>query len=309
MDGSVGVPRGDAPHGEAWDGVERRSPEAMLGKDTSRLDFLSARVLDECRVIRDAGAKLSNTLEGTMMEACQLSVSAAETTDYLSQAREDGERMLETTREMTSLAEAARGQAELARDRAEHGARAIAALVQTVGVIGEFLRGITKISQQTNLLSLNARIEAARSGAHGAGFGVIAQEVKALAGETGTLSANIEAKLAELVAATRQAQAGFSDIVEAVQGATGRLGELVGRQHGVTETIDAGCRKNAEAASMMASVSDTINRMQEAVSETGEAYVQLTRSLDTLTVSAEGVARHTDEGLISAQIATSKALG
>ena len=51
--------------------------------DFSRLDSLSARVLAECAVIRDAGAMLSNTLEGTMMEACSLSVRAGETSGCL----------------------------------------------------------------------------------------------------------------------------------------------------------------------------------------------------------------------------------
>ena len=44
------------------------------------------------------------------------------------------------------------------------------------------------------------------------------------------------------------------------------------------------------------------------ISETGEAYSQLTASLDTLTVSAEGVARRTDEGVLQATIETQKAV-
>ncbi len=209
---------------------------------------------------------------------------------------------------MTGLTTTARSQAELARGKAEEGAGSIEALAQIFGTIGGFLTGITKISQQTNLLSLNARIEAARAGQHGAGFAVIAQEVKALAAETGTLSANIEAKLKELVAATRQAQEQFGATLAAVHDATATLSDLVERQGGVAETIRQGCGQTAEAATMMDTVSATIGRMQEAVSETGEAYAQLTRSLDTLTVSAEGVVRHEDEGLLTAAIATQVAL-
>jgi len=298
MDGLSGAPMG----------IERRAPPSVLdGKGNSRLDFLSAKVLDECRVIREAGAKLSNTLESTMMESCSLSVSTSETSDYLRRAQADGEMLLASTREMTGLADAARGQAELARGRAMDGARSIEALVQTFGTIGDFLRGITKISAQTNMLSLNARIEAARAGAQGAGFAVIAQEVRALAGEASTLSGNVEGKLAELVTATRQVQAEFGAIVTAVNQATSTLTDLVARQHGVGETIDKGCRQTVEAASMMAGVETSITRMQAAVSETGEAYAQLTRSLDTLTVSAEGVARPGDDGLLGAQMATVKA--
>ncbi|OYX11106.1 MAG: hypothetical protein B7Z11_05450 [Acidovorax sp. 32-64-7] len=242
-----------------------------------------------------------------MMEACSLSVSAAETSDFLQRSQQAGEALLAATREMTGLTDAARRQSAEAQTRAADGAGSIEALVGTFATIGDFLRGITRISQQTNLLSLNARIEATRAGQHGAGFAVIAQEVKVLAGEAGTLSANIETRLRDLVAATRGVQANFSAIVEAVHGATATLADLLARQRMLAEQIGDGCQQTVEAAGMMSGVNDTINRMQAAISETGEAYVQLTRSLDTLTVSAEGVVRNR-EGLLTAQIETQKAL-
>ncbi|WP_203076556.1 methyl-accepting chemotaxis protein [Falsiroseomonas ponticola] len=304
MDG-MGTLAGTGDAGVANDRRGRPRPEGE--KDFSRLDFLSSRVLEECAVIREAGAKLSNTLEGTMMEACSLSVSAAETSDFLQRSQAAGQALLASTQEMTSLTDAARAQAEDAETRAAAGATSIDALVSTFGTIGEFLRGINKISAQTNLLSLNARIEATRAGQHGAGFAVIAQEVKVLAGEAGTLSANIESRLRELVAATRGVQADFGAIVQAVHGATATLTDLLNRQRSLAEKIGDGCQQTVDAAGMMAGVNDVITRMQLAISETGEAYVQLTRSLDTLTVSAEGVVRNR-EGLLTATIETQKAL-
>lgn len=287
---------------------ERRGQPMPEGeKDFSRLDFLSTRVLDECKVIREAGTKLSSTLEGTMMEACSLSVSAAETSDFLQRSQEAGQALLASTREMTSLTDAARTQAADAESRAALGATSIDELVGTFSTIGEFLRGINKISAQTNLLSLNARIEATRAGQHGAGFAVIAQEVKVLAGEAGTLSANIESRLRELVASTRGVQADFGAIVQAVHGATATLTDLLERQRSLADRIGDGCQQTVDAAGMIAGVNDVISRMQAAISDTGEAYVQLTRSLDTLTVSAEGVVRNR-EGLLTATIETQKAL-
>lgn len=297
MDGSRG--------GAGWDGIDRRGRrQAQDEGGAARLAELAGRVIDECALIRSSGQTLSNALEVVMMEACQLSVSATETSDLLERSQAAGEVVLGATREMASLADTARGEAEQAQSRAQDGVKSVENLVQTFGTIGGFLGSIKKIAGQTNLLSLNARIEAARAGAHGAGFAVIAQEVKALAGETGSLSAEIEARLAELIAATRSTQSDFQAIVAAVNGAVAKLAELVARQGTVAVTLSDERQQAAQAVAMMASVNEAMERMQAAIGETGAAYTQLTSSLDTLTVSAGGVARSEDSGLIDAVVGT-----
>src|ERR1700744_6424269 len=79
--------------------------------------------------------------------------------------------------ESNHIATEAVGQAAKTDDR-------IAKLAQAASRIGDVTQLITTIAEQTNLLALNATIEAARAGAAGKSFAVVAQEVKALAGET-----------------------------------------------------------------------------------------------------------------------------
>lgn len=306
MDGGAGDAKGQA----TWQGQDRRGTTSPRegGTDLSRLDMLSGKVIEECAVIREAGGKLSSTLESTMMEACTLTVTAAETQDFLERSRAAGEILLSESREMLQLADMTRTAAGQAVERAGEGEACITQLVEHIGSIGQFLHGITRISQQTNLLALNARIEAARAGVHGAGFAVIAQEVKTLASEAGGLSATIEAKLKELRQASLAAQSSFQSIVGAVHEATTDLAELVARQQRAGEAIAENSRQTGETAGMMAALAETVTRMQMAIADTGDAYSQLLKSLDTLTVSAEGVARRKDEGLLTATLATAKAL-
>jgi methyl-accepting chemotaxis protein len=89
-----------------------------------------------------------------------------------------------------------------------HDARAtIDALVKAANDIGAIVGVITTIAEQTNLLALNATIEAARAGEAGRGFAVVASEVKTLATQTGRSTEQIGAKIGEIQTTTRKAVA------------------------------------------------------------------------------------------------------
>ena len=80
----------------------------------------------------------------------------------------------------------------------------INALSEAATRIGNVVKLITDIAEQTNLLALNATIEAARAGEAGRGFAVVASEVKTLATQTAKATEDISEQIAEMQAATRE---------------------------------------------------------------------------------------------------------
>ena len=158
-----------------------------------------------------------------------------------------------------------------------------AEVAAAVARISEMVRTIEAISRQTDLLALNATIEAARAGESGRGFGVVAQEVKALSGNTAKATEEIRNRIASLTAGMQAIRQAISQSVNAV----GQGEDLA--QHAQTEFEALGCK--------IESVISNLDGLSAQVCEQQKATRDISGSVKTISEKAEKVRREVDASL------------
>ncbi|WP_298188576.1 methyl-accepting chemotaxis protein [uncultured Pseudomonas sp.] len=170
----------------------------------------------------------------------------------------------------------------------EESAEAIAALNQESARIGSVLEVIRNVAEQTNLLALNAAIEAARAGEQGRGFAVVADEVRALAKRSQDSTEEIEG----LIASLQHLAKGAVDKMDSSRNLTqrtvtlaGEAGAALGRITQAVSTIEQMNLQIAAAAEEQSAVAETISESVTRVRDIGEQSA--TASQQTAVSSAE----------------------
>lgn len=174
------------------------------------------------------------------------------------------------------------------RQQMELIAESIVRLSEQSQAIGEIIATVNDLAEQSNLLAVNASIEAAKAGEHGKGFAVVAQEVKSLAVQS------------------RQATAQVRSILGDIQKATGSAVSAAERG---SRVVEAGARQSKSAGEAIVQLADSIAESANAATQIAASTQQQLAGMDQLGYAMESIRVATRQNADSTKQAEAAANG
>lgn len=277
------------------------------GKLTNAVNSLHDSLREIVSSVKQSASEVSDASDQIASSTQEISSGMDRQSQQVSQVSAAIEEMSASVREVATKSGEAAGEAKTSGHSAEEGGKvveetiegmtainaAVAAGSQSVAElgkrgeqIGEIIEVINDIADQTNLLALNAAIEAARAGEHGRGFAVVADEVRKLADRTTKATEEI------------------SNSITAIQSETS---QAVDRMNAGTEHVNSGVVKANESGERLRAIVDTSKLVAAKVESIAAAAEQQSSASEEVAQSVEQISQVSREAADSARSGASAA--
>ncbi|HKY34301.1 MAG TPA: methyl-accepting chemotaxis protein [Polyangiaceae bacterium] len=252
--------------------------ETSFGRMARNLRELIGSVQSATKELSTSTAQIAVTAKQAMTTASQQAVT-------VQQVGTTVEEIGQTSRVVVERAHDVVGVAEQAVEGGQKGTLSIAEAQRALELIAriiEIVETVNELAEQSNLLAVNASIEASKAGEHGRGFGVVASEVRSLAGQSKKAAKQIREIL------TR---------IEASGEAVGAANTAITRLAAVLEDSASKARQIAGAASQQAAGIEQISDAMSNVVEGGRVMAEGARQLEAAVSNLNGLAQRLDATL------------
>jgi len=233
-----------------------------LRESIAQLSASSSEILATTTQVASGSAEVASAVSettATVEEVKQTAQVASQKARFVSDSAQKVAQVSQTGRKSVEDAIAAMHRIQ---EQMESIAESIVRLSEQSQAIGEIIASVNDLAEQSNVLAVNAAIEATKAGEQGKGFGVVAQEVKSLAEQSKQATAQVRAILGDIQKATSAA------VLATEQG---------------HKAVEAGVKQSSEA-------SDAIRQLAESITEAAQAATQIAASSQQQMVGMDQVA-------------------
>ena len=276
--------------GKAAKAREAAERKALMHRLADEFEMAVGRIVksvsDAATGLESGASSMIETSQITQSLSSEVVVASKHASANVQSVAAATDKLRSSVAEISRQAQDSSGMSTGAVKQAERADAHIVELSAAAQRIGAVVKLIADVAEQTNLLALNATIEAARAGAAGKGFGVVAQEVKALAAQTARATEEIAKQIADMQAATQESVSAIKEISSTI----GRIFEIasiiaaaVEAQGDATEEIATSVQRAAQATIQVAA---NITDVSRGARETGTALAQV--HAETRSLSREG---------------------
>lgn len=255
-------------------------------------------VMDETtQMIGDMANTLKAGTGTTSTEAENADASSTQASDNVESVAAAASQMNNSVKQTTNELVSASEMIQQCNDKARNTNRNISGLASTAQKIGDVVGLISDIAEQTNLLALNATIEAARAGEAGRGFAVVASEVKSLASQTSNATEEISSQISDIQGLTDGAVVAINEIAEMVSTIHGQADEILTKMHEQSNAINDISDHATGAADSTASAATYVTNIKNLISENHDHSNDMSTASEQLNVKTADLKSYVDKFL------------